>query len=447
MKKYFLSFLLISGLIFSGYAQQSSSVYDLETAVSVALENNLSLRRSELNQLTIEANLLQDKGARYPALSTSSSAGYRWGRSINPVTNLFQTSRIGNINLSASSNATIYAGGRLSNAVKQSKTDFEAGMYNIEAAQNDITLNIINLFINVVFNREQVKIAENQLSTTKEQFERTTKLVNAGSLPFSDQLDLQAQNATNQLEVINSKNALRIAKLNLAQAMQIPFTEDFDVIEPEFEINELLMATESPEKIYDTALGIMPEIKAAAANVESAEYSVKVAKGAYLPTFGIGANVFSNYVDQAFGNTDRLAFGTQIDNNLSEAVSLQLSIPIFTQFNNKSSLQRARVQKQISEVTELEAKNQLRQDIESSFNAAIAAEQSYEASVIRVSSLQESFRISQQRFDLGAINSVDFQVAQNNLFNAQADLLNAKYTYIFRVKVLDFYLGNPINLN
>ena len=447
MKKYFLSFLLFSGLIFSGYSQQSSSVYDLETAVKVALENNLSLKRSELNQLTIEANLLQDKGARFPTLSTGSSAGYRWGRSINPVTNLFQTSRIGNINLSASSNATIFAGGRLSNAVKQSKTDFEAGMYTIEAAQNDITLNIINLFINVVFNREQVKIAENQLSTTKEQFERTTKLVNAGSLPFSDQLDLQAQNATNQLEVINSKNNLRIAKLNLAQAMQIPFTEDFDVIEPEFEINELLMATESPEKIYDTALDLMPEIKAAAANVESAEYSVRVAKGAYLPTFGIGANVFSNYIDQVFGMGDRAPFGTQIDNNLSQAVNFQLSIPIFTQFNNKASLQRARVQKQISEVTELEAKNQLRQDIESSFNAAIAAEQSYEASLIRVSSLQESFRISQQRFDLGAINSVDFQVAQNNLFNAQAELLNAKYTYIFRVKVLDFYLGNPINLN
>lgn len=447
MKKYFLSFILMSVAIISSSAQQTSSVYDLETAVSVALENNLTLKRSELNQLTIEANLLQDRGARYPNLTTGSSAGYRWGRSINPVTNLFQTSRIGNINLSASSNATMYAGGRLNNAVKQSQTDLEAGLYNIEATQNDITLNIINLFINVVFNREQLKIAENQLGTTKEQFDRTSKLVEAGSLPFSDQLDLQAQNATNQLEVINSKNNLRIAKLNLAQAMQIPFTEEFDVIEPEFEINEMLVATESPQKIYDTALENMPEIKAAALNVESAEYGVKIAKGAYLPTFGVGANVFSNYIDQVFGNMERPSFGRQIDNNLSQAANLQLSIPIFSQFNNRAGLQRARVQKRLVEVTELETKNQLRQDIESSFNAAIAAEQSYEASLIRVSSLEESFRISRQRFDLGAINSVDFQVAQNNLFNAQADLLNAKYTYIFRVKVLDFYLGNPINLN
>lgn len=447
MKKHFLSLLLFSGIALKVLAQQDASVYDLQNAVSVALENNLSLKRSQLNQLITESNLLQNRGQRLPTLSTGSSAGFRWGRSINPVTNLFQTSRIGNINLSASSNATIYGGGRINNSINQSLSDLEAGEYTLEAARNDISLNIINLFINVVFNREQVKIAENQLLSTNDQLDRTSKLVAAGALPYSDQLDLQAQNATNRAEVINAKNNLRISKLNLSQAMQIPFSEDFDVLEPAFEVNELLIATESPSKIYEVALGIMPEIKAAAANVESADYGVKIAKGAFMPTFGLGANVFSNYVDQVFGFGDRLSFGKQIDNNLSQSGNLQLSIPLFSQFNNKAGLQRARVQRQLAEISAQEAKNKLRQDIESAFNSAIAAEQSYEASLLRVSSLQESFRISQQRFDIGAINSVDFQIAQNNLFNAQAELLNSKYTYIFSVKVLDFYLGNPINLN
>lgn len=447
MKKHFLSLLLFSGIALKVLAQQDASVYDLQNAVSVALENNLSLKRSQLNQLITETTLLQNRGQRLPTLSTGSSAGYRWGRSINPVTNLFQTSRIGNINLSASSNATIYGGGRINNSINQSLSDLEAGEYTLEAARNDISLNIINLFINVVFNREQVKIAENQLLSTNDQLDRTSKLVAAGALPYSDQLDLQAQNATNRAEVINAKNNLRISKLNLSQAMQIPFSEDFDVLEPAFEVNELLIATESPSKIYEVALGIMPEIKAAAANVESADYGVKIAKGAFMPTFGLGANVFSNYVDQVFGFGDRLSFGKQIDNNLSQSGNLQLSIPLFSQFNNKAGLQRARVQRQLAEISAQEAKNKLRQDIESAFNSAIAAEQSYEASLLRVSSLQESFRISQQRFDIGAINSVDFQIAQNNLFNAQAELLNSKYTYIFSVKVLDFYLGNPINLN
>ncbi len=449
MKKFLLSIALATGIGFSIFAQEPvipSGPIDLETAVSIALENNLTLKRSVLNQQTIEANLLQAQGERYPNLSTGASTGYRWGRSINPVTNLFETARIGNINVSASSNATIFAGNQINNSIKQSKVDLEAGMYNIEATKNDITLNIINLFINVVFNREQVNVAENQLASTSDQLIRTTKLVDAGSLPLSDQLDVQAQNATNQVNLINAKNNYNIAKLNLAQALQIPYTPEFSVIEPDFEINELLMSTETPKDIYDEAMRFMPEIKAAQANVLSAEYGVKLAKGGYYPTLGIGANIFSNYVDQVYG-TERPTFGQQIENNLSEAVNLQLNIPLFSRLSNKANVQRARVQKQISEVAELEAENQLRNDIETAYNSALAAQLTYESSLIQVESLKETFRIAQQRFDLGAINSVDFQVAQNNLFNAQADLLNAKYTYIFRVKVLDFYLGNPINLN
>ena len=447
MKKNFWSALLLMIIAFTSQAQDiPAGPYDLQTAVNIALENNLTLKRSELNQLSNEATLLQNKGARLPTLSTGASSGYRWGRSINPVTNLFETARIGNINLSANSNVTLFAGSRITNNLNQSKSDLEAGLYNIQSTKNNITLNIINLFVNVVFNREQVNIAENQLESSKEQLDRTSKLVAAGSLPLADQYDLQAQTATNELEVINAKNNLRISKLNLAQAMQIPFTEDFQVIEPEFVIDENLMAVETPEDIFNTAVELMPEIKLAQANVESAEYGVKVAKGAFFPTLGLGANLFSNYVDQAFG-TERPTFGRQIENNLSQSLNLNLSIPIFSQFNNKATVQRARVQQQISEVAAVEAKNTLRQDIETAYNGALAAEQSYEANLIRLKATQESFRIAQQRLDAGAINSVDFQVAQNNLFNTQADLLNAKYTYIFRVKVLDFYLGNPINLN
>jgi outer membrane protein len=447
MKNYIWSLVIASGLSFQLYAQDlPAGPYDLQTAVNIALENNLTLRRSELNQLSNEATVLQNKGARLPTLSTGASTGFRWGRSVNPVTNLFETDRIGNVNLSANSSVTLFAGGRISNNITQSKLDIEAGLFNIQVTKNNITLNVINLFINVVFNREQVGIAKSQLTTSKDQLDRTAKLVVAGSLPLSDKLDLQAQNATNELEVINAQNSLRISKLNLAQAMQIPFTEDFQVIEPEFVINDDLMASENPSDIFNTAVEIMPEIKLAKVNVESAEYGVKIAKGSFLPTLGIGANIFSNYVDRSFGN-ERPSFSAQIENNLSQSLNINLSIPIFSQFNNMAGVQRARVQRQISEVAETEAKNTLRQDIESAYNSALSAQQSYGANLTRLDAVQESFRIAQQRLDVGAINSVDFQVAQNNLFNTQADLLNAKYTYIFRVKVLDFYLGNPINLN
>jgi len=451
MKTLFL--LFFSGLLFFQAAKAQTNMptvpLDLETCVAIAIENNLTLRRTELNQQITEANLMESQGRRLPSLTAGASSGYRWGRSINPVTNLFETRRIGNVNLFGNTGAPIFQGMRINNSIAQAKVNLESGMYTLEATKNDITLNVINLFIDVVFNREQVKIAENQLKTTKEQLGRTKKLVEAGSLPLSEQLTLQSQNATNELNVINAKNGLRLAKLSLAQALQIPFTDGFDVIEPEYEVSQSALIGETPAEIFEIAVELMPQIKAASANVKSAEIGVKIAKGAFLPTLDAGVSAFSNYVDQAFipGSREIIAFKTQVDNNFSQSGTVNLNIPLFTRFSNKSNLQRARVQQQLAEVSEMEAKNRLRQDIETAYNSAFAAEQSYQASLIRVKSLEETFRIAQQRFDLGAINSVDFEVAQNNLFNSQADLLNAKYTYIFRIKVLDFYLGNPINLN
>ncbi|RZS96718.1 TolC family protein [Cecembia calidifontis] len=443
---YSFSFLLLLLFTVKSNAQGVNiQNLDLQTAIDIAMENNLNLQRSQVNLATQEANLIGNQGQRIPTLSTGASTGYRWGRSINPVTNLFENNRIGNINVFGNSNMTLFAGQQITNSVKQSKTDIEAAKYNVQATENNITLNVINLFINVVFAKEQLKIAENQLTTTKEQLTVTTKLVDAGALPLANKLDIQAQNATNELEVINASNNLRIAKLNLAQAMQIPFDNRLDVIAPDLDPENYLLTQKEVDEIFEIALDLMPEIKAAELGIESADLGVKIARGGYMPTLGIGASAFSNYVDQFFMG-ERLDFRTQMRNNFSNSANMQLNIPILSNFRNRANLQRARLQKRLSEIQEAETRNQLRQDIESAYTNAYAARQSYQASQVRVSSLAEAFRIAQQRFDAGAINFADYQLAQNNYFNAQADLVTSKYTYIFRVKVLDFYLGNPLKL-
>ncbi|HLT08546.1 MAG TPA: TolC family protein [Cyclobacteriaceae bacterium] len=445
-RKYFflsLAFLVLSSTIKAQNSDVAS--ISLQEAVDIAVENNLTLKRSEVNQINNEAALLEARGQRFPSLSASASGRYNWGRSINPVTNLFEVRRIGNINISANSNVPIFAGNQINNSVQQAKVNVEVGQYNIAATRNDIILNVINLFVNVVFAKEQVNVAESQLRTATDQLTRTSSLVEAGSLPLAEKLDMEAQRATAELELINASNNLRLAKLNLSQQLLIPFNEEFDVSVPDLEAEDYPLESINANGIFSVAVETMPEVKAAELSIESAEYGVKIAKGAFYPSLGLGANLFSNYVDQAtFG--DRESFNTQISNNLSQALGLNLNIPVFSNFRNKASLQRARVQRNLSEIQSLEVKNQLRQDIETSYTNAYAARQSYQASLIRVASLEEAFRMAQQRFNLGALNSVDFQVAQNNLFSAQADLLNAKYEYIFRVKVLDFYLGKPITL-
>ncbi|NDE60805.1 MAG: TolC family protein, partial [Cyclobacteriaceae bacterium] len=301
MKKIFL--LLFCGFMVASQGKAQTEApqgpLDLATCVSIAIENNLTLKRTALNQLIAEANLLESQGRRMPSLTAGASSGYRWGRSINPVTNLFETRRIGNVNLFGNTGAPIFQGMRITNSIGQAKSTLESGQFTLEATRNDITLNVINLFIDVVFNREQVKIAENQLNTTSEQLSRTQRLVDAGSLPYSDLLDLQSQNATNQLNVINAKNGFRLAKLALAQALQIPFTEDFDVIEPEYEVSKASLSPASPAEIFEIAVSLMPQIKAAEADVKSADYGVKVAKGGFFPTLDAGVSAFSNYVDQA----------------------------------------------------------------------------------------------------------------------------------------------------
>ncbi|WP_194774313.1 TolC family protein [Pararhodonellum marinum] len=447
-KVYYCLCLLFCGLFSQVSAQEYPyTALDLETTIEIALENNLNLQRSRLNLSTAEITLLENRGQQIPSFSTGASSGFRWGRSINPVTNLFENRRIGNINLFANTSMPIYNGRQISNSIKQAKTDIQAAALDVEATENDIILNTINLFINVVFSKEQLNVANSQLQTVTEQSDRTKRLVEAGSLAMAEQLDLEAQLATSELEVVNADNSLRIAKLNLAQAMQVPFDPSLDVVVPDLDPSNYFLPEEQVDEIFAFALEIMPEIKSADFSMESADLGIDIAKGAFYPTLGISGNLFSNFVDQPDFLTGEIPpFFTQIDRNLSQTLNLQLNIPIFSNFRNVAGVQRARVQKQQALIQKEDVKNQLRNDIETAYTTALAQRQTYLSNQKRVSSLEEAFRMSQQRFDVGAINSVDFQVAQNNLFNAQADLVSAKYNYIFAVKVLDFYLGNNITL-
>ncbi|GGZ14460.1 transporter [Echinicola pacifica] len=442
-KGLFTLLLIYIGIIFQVNSQDITSM-TLEECIQIGLENNLELQRTLLNQTNNETRLKEMKMQRYPSLSVSSSYRGNWGRSINPVTDVVSIHQFGSAGFSAGTNMSLFAGGQISNSINQAQTDLKAGELDTEATRNNISLNIVNLFVNVVFAKEQIGVAEAQAETTSQQLDRTRKLVDAGSLPMADQLDLEAQNATSALDLVNAINNLRIAKLNLSQAMQLPFDDDFDVSVPELEVADFMINSEDANEIFSVAEGIMPEVKAAALGAESAEYGVKIAKGAFYPSISLGANIGTNYVHDY--SSPAPPFWNEFTGNHSEGAGINMSIPIFSNGRNTANLQRARVQQYISEIAQQEVKNQLRQDIETAYTNAIASKQSYESSTIRVTSLEESFRMAQKRFEIGVINAVDFQIAQNNLFSAQADLLQAKYEYIFRVKVLDFYLGNPLTL-
>ncbi len=481
MKKVFTCLLLITSISLAS-GQNSNKQWTLEECINYAWENNLTVRNSQLTQLQNEINLKQSKFALLPNLSAGGSVGKSFGRTIDPVTNSFVSQAFASGGISANTNVTVYQGGILRNRIEQNELNLEASQYDLEKAQNDIGLSVATNFLNVLLNREQLENAKFQLQIASEQLERTKKLVEAGSLPLTNQLDQESQKASNEVQVVNAENAVNLAILSLKQAMQMPASESLDIIAPALEVNQVQMAMENPTSIYDIALKNQPEIKSAQLGVKSSEVGVKISRGAFLPSLSVGGSLSTNYSDQArqflgtaevpvpaqeigfVQGTNQAVFTNpstrtvtqfsndygvidQFDDNLGQSVRVNLSVPIFSRMANTSNLQRAQITKQQAELTQQNVKNQLRQNIETAYTNALAGLKTYEATEKRVSALEESFRVAEQRYNVGDANFVDYQVAINNLFAARTDLVRAKYEYVFRVTILDFYLGNPITLD
>jgi outer membrane protein len=363
--------------------------------------------------------------------------------------------------------------------MKQSDADLDAASEDLIKARNDVILNVITLYLNVVFNKELYAVAQYQLKSTNEQLERTKKLADAGSVPLADVLNLDAQLATNEVNVIQRENDLSLSLLQLKQALQLPASTPMDVALPQIDIENELLINKSSEEIFEIATMSMPEIKAAEIRKRSSEFAFRSARGNLFPRLSFNASFSSAYSDQRqqfypdggtttttvpvgyvqgvgtpvvadittpSGQFEVPGLGDQYKDNRGRSVGINLQIPIFNGLSARSAKQRAAINKDLADITLLETKNTLRQTVETAYNNAQASIKTYQSTEKQVKARDEAFRMTKQRYNLGSVNFVDYQVAENNLFQAQSDLLRAKYDFIFRKKVLDFYQGLPLGL-
>jgi outer membrane protein len=457
---------------------QNSRVWSLQECVDYAYQNNLNIQRSEYNVENNEALLKQSQLARLPDANLSVFNSWRWGRSIDPTTNLFINDRINSNGFSGSAGLVLFNGFQQINAIRQNKKAVESSYYGMLKTRNDVALEVVAAYLNIIFAKELLENARLQLNTSQVQQDQTTKQVEAGALPVTNLYDIQAQVATNEVELINRENDVELTLLQMKQLLQIPASENFDIVTPDIDAEGLKMLAMSSEQVYQQALGIQPEIRSADLGVESAEYGLKTAKGARIPTLSLGGQGFTNYSDQnrdfeveTVTQTRRVGFlesdptqfvvaeipftvttfrdipmTTQWKNNRSWQLGFNLAIPIFNGYQVSTGIQRARIQKELADIDARETRNTLRQVIERAYNDARAASKVYDAAGKQVDALEESFRATEKGYNLGASRFVDYQVVSNNLFRARSDLSRAKYDYIFKIKVLDFYVGNPITL-
>lgn len=462
-------------LSWSGVFAQTK-ILSLQECVDIALENNLRVKRGYYSLRNSEISLVQAKASLLPSFNLGSNAGKNFGRAINPVTNTFINRNSDVFNIQGSSFVTLFNGFRLTNTVRQNARDLDASDYELTKAKNDVILNVVSLYTSVIFNKELLNNARFQLTSAQEQLDRIKKQVAAGQLPMANQLNQEAQVASAEVNLINQENALNLSLLQLKQAMQIQGSEVLDVEVPSIDPEDLILDN-TPERIYELASQSMPEIKAALLRVESADLAFRAAKGGFFPRLSLSAAAQSNY--SSISNTQRTTIdgielssnpigvtGTnipvfgyqpvykvvapnynlqdQLSDNIFKTLSLQVNIPLFNGLQTRAGVERAAISRELAVVNQQEVQNTLRQSIETAYNDAVAASKTFSASLKQESARSEAYRMTKQRFEIGASNYVEFRIAESDLVQAKTDLARAKFNFIFRKKLLDFYQGKPI---
>ncbi|MDU0370055.1 TolC family protein [Hymenobacter endophyticus] len=467
-------------------AAAPSGPWSLQRAIDYALQNNLTVRGQQLTAELQNATLRQSRAALLPSANLSGTQAWNYGTSLDPLTNDFVSQTIRSNNFSANSQVTLFSGFQLRNTVKRNILDSEASLLDIEKSRNDLSLNVASAFLQLVLSEELVRANEVRVSSTRSQVERTQKLLKAGSIPESNLLDIQAQQASDELNVITAQNQRDLARLSLAQLLNLPSPTGLTIEVPALaDPDDEPLLTADPDGTYQTAQSLLPEIKAADLRVRSASRSLDIARGAYYPRLAFGAGIFTGFSSSRLArvfngdSTEAVAvpvfqpgvggqpipsqyfllqpkqaipellpsgFSSQLKDNLGKNLQFSLQIPIFNGLQVRTSVQRAQINIQQQELRAEQTRLTVRQNIQQAYADAIAAQRRYLSARRQVEALTTAYRNAEIRFNNGLLNGTEFNIAKNNLTAAESTMIQAKYEFIFRRKVLDFYQGRPISL-
>lgn len=428
-------FLLLVGFQLSAQSKK----WTLEECVDYAIKNNISIKQSELDLKTTDIDKLEAIGGVLPTLNGNANYSMNTGASINPVTNQFQNETFKSMSASANSGIMLFNGLANWKTLQRAKLSKIANSYRLDKMKDDIALSIANSYLQILFNKEQLKVQKNQNLITKENIKRTQELIQAGSLPAGDIYELQATDASQEQQIVNTENALLIAKIGLCQTLLLEDYANFDISDEVMDLPMTDMTNETQESILEKAKESVKDVKIAMANVDVAKKDVALSRSSYLPTLTgfLGYNtrwaesIPFNFIDQL-----TLFDGT--------AVGLQLSVPILNGFATRGRVQRAKINQERSEFQLKQAELDLERNVYQAYNDVINAKKSFEAAQKTLEARKQSFNFSKERYEVGLMNSFDFSQSTIAYENAQSEVLRTKYDYIFRTKILEFYFGIPL---
>ena len=429
------------------FARAQNRVWTFQQCLDTAIQRNISLNQSRLNIDLGLITLEQSKANRFPNLSASARDGVSFGRSVNPTTNQYVERTTNSSSFGVSTGVDLFNGFQISRTILQNKMNLDAVKTDVENVRNQVTLNITTAYLQLLFQYETLKAAKNQAEATVIQVDRTQKMVNAGKVPESNLYTIRSQQATDNLAVVNAQGQLDLAKVTLEQLMEIPIIDSFEVKIPDVVEPSLLM-NQTNQEIYNKALTVQPQIAGASIRTNSALLGIKISEGARYPSVSLSGGVNSNYsVTSRTGSNSSAAdspFFPPLYNNLGESVGLNLSIPIYSNRQIKSNIERAKINALSAQLDEQNTRLQLRKTIEQSYTDLRNSINKYQATKEQISAAELSYQNMERKYNVGMSTAIDFLIEKNNYFQAQSNGIQAKYDYIFKSKILDFYQGKPI---
>lgn len=438
-----LSYLLLVALFASLHAQE---LWTLDKCINYAHQNNIQIKQSQLNTQYQQNNLTARKSIRLPSLNGQLSQNENYGRSL-AADNTYKDVNSAETDFGLGSQMTIFQGLQITNSIKKTELDLKASFEDLAKAKDDLSLNIASTFLEILFAKELVKVSEDQISITKQQLKQSQEKVTAGSLASGALLDIEAQLAREELNLVDAKNQLQLSRLKLAQMLELDFSDKFDVEIPLLPEVAAQLSVVPTQEIYFGALKNRPEIRGAEYRLQSSEYQLRMARGVLYPTMTLYANFYGLYNDKfKYMDGSTISFSDQFKNYQRKGLGLQMNIPIFSRFQNKIQVDNAKIQVLNTQLALEGSKKVLRQDIETAQTTALTSFNRFKSTEKAVESMREAFRYSEEKFNVGMVNAVDYNTAKTNLVKASSDLLRAKYEFIFRSKILDFYRGIPITL-
>ena len=466
-------FVLLLAFSFSSSAQE---IWTLDKCIQRAIDKSLQIQGSDLSLRTTEIDVRQAQHSRYPNLSASTNVGWNFGRTIDPTRNEFITETFFNNGFSLNSNILLYNGGRVNNSIHQATTGNKAALKDLEQTKRDISLNVASLYLNILFAKENLQNAQNQLRQTNDQLTLLNKQITVGNSPENDRMDIEAQVAVNEQNITEAQNNLNINLLNLKQLLRIEPDENIDILAP----LGLLIDTDPEivtfDEVFASAINNQPSLQANELRIKSAQLGQKIAATDLLPTLGAGGNLRTNYsnkgvnvigsesriVDQEiFFNGQAATIGIpqqipiieqspyfdQFKDNLSYGVGISLSIPIYNNYTAQSGVQRAKLNVERAQLNYDQTKESLKITIGQALADAKAAKSRFQATEKTKNAQTNVYNNALKRFEAGSTNVFELTRLKTQMETADINHLIAKYEYLFRTKVLDFYLGKPIKLS